>query len=719
MNDIKLWQMQVIPGQPDVNLKRALEMIQKTPRWWLVVLPEMAIPGYFIGDEWLKDDYIRECREMNKDIISASKIYGVTVVWGNIDYDTTKKNNDSSTRKYNTAYIASNGKLLKKQYKTLLPDYRMFNDPRYFKSLKDFSEEENIELEELYKPVEVIIGWVKKKVSLLVCEDIWNINGDYPIDPIKLTKRHKPDLIAVPSSSPFWIDKATFRDKLLKIQSEDTTIAYVNPIWIQNTGKNYHVFDGGSAIYKDGKFIKQIENFSEDKELRELQEKQEIEQIYEALIYGIREFFKSIQKEKAVIWLSWWLDSGVVAALITIALWKENITALNMPSKFNSKTTKWLAKQEAEALWIKYKIFPIQEAVDLRIKELTRINGRPHTDFEIENIQARERGKILSDYSASINAIHTNNGNKDELLTGYATLYWDTNGAIAIIGDLHKEQVKALAIYINKKFRKELIPEKTIYMKPSAELSSKQDVDKWLWDPFNYEFLWKMNKYLIEKKKTLTDILKAYSEGKLEKELWLKNFITSYFKTPEEFIEEIEKIGKLKKYSYFKRVQAPPVIQVSKASVWNDYRESQNRIFLWRGYYKLKGKILKYGMEMTSVIPDMSEERYKQLLNAILKKLGILEKSKQDILWITWIVNYEDDDIRERIMVLFDIFLLLNRLYGRDNIKEYIGKKNFRLGNDSILNLLKNGEFKTVEAFLLEITGWGVLRNRVYKMKKF
>lgn len=602
-NAINLWQVQVEAGRPDLNMEKVIEQIKNTPRWWILILPEMVIPGYMIWDDWLYESYIKHCRDFNDEIIRLSGEYWITIVWWNIAFDESKKNEDWSIRKYNGAYIASNWKLLKTQYKTLLPNYRMFDDKRYFHSLKDLVVEENLDnkdesirekLEEEYKPVEVFIDWVKTKVSLLICEDIWNINDDYAVDPVEMTKKYSPDLIAVVSASPFGLEKAKFRDKLLKIVSEDTTIAYVNPIWIQNNGKNVFNFDWGSSIYRDWEFIRWVKNYTENKNdlettITELKHLEEPEQIFDALIYVIKEFWKQNWWEKAMIWLSWWIDSWLVSTLLTIALWKENITAINMPSKFNWETTKSLAHTLANNLWIDYKISPMDRMVEAQVQDYLDLVWEMPSSFEMENIYARARGGKLSNLVAKFWP-YTNNWNKDEVLTWYATLYGDVNGVLAIIWDLHKTQVWDLCRWINDNVEKvmpsskleEIIPNEMIEMKPAAELSDEQNVDNGWGDPFDYNFLSAIEMAYYNKKQTIFDIISKISDDTLENYLWLEKwYLDKLFDTKEKSIEEAKRIWRLKTISYFKRVQCPPVITISRSSPWFDHRESQNKPYFW------------------------------------------------------------------------------------------------------------------------------------------
>ncbi|MCH2189170.1 NAD(+) synthase [Candidatus Gracilibacteria bacterium] len=589
---ITLGQIQVHAGQPERNLDNIAKMAEQTPEGGLLILPEMAVPGYMIGDRWNSTSYIQECHEFNEDILDILEARNITGIWGNIDFDETKKNEDGTIRKYNAAFVGQGGKVVAKQYKTLLPNYRMFDDKRYFTSLKTLAEEEGKDLIEYYQPIEIEIDGVKTRVAVLICEDIWNINGDYGIDPLEMTKSYNPDLIAVTSASPFGLNKFDMRSRVLKNASKNTKLAYVNPIGIQNNGKNVFVFEGGSAIYENRKIKQGVKDYTTNTSTNIEQEKSEIEQIYETTIYYIQEFFKNIGQTKVVIGLSGGLDSAVSAALCTIALGAENVTTVNMPSRFNSDTTKDLAKECAQNLGVDYKIFPIQEIIDTKIQKITQTTGKIPTDFEKQNIQARERGEILSDLAANIGGVFTNNGNKDEVALGYATLYGDVSGALCTLGDLYKTQVYDLARYINTKHG-EMIPQGIIDIIPSAELGEDQNVDEGEGDPFNYEFVGKLNQALIEKKCEPYDILEKYSSGTLQKYLDLPENIDTYFPTAEAFSENLEDIWTRLQINFFKRVQSPPILTISKSSFGFEYREAQNGVYFSRKYEELKKQILE------------------------------------------------------------------------------------------------------------------------------
>lgn len=185
--NIILGQIEVVAWQPEMNLKKIIETIEQTKAWALIVFPEMAVSGYMIWDKWLQDSFIKELKDMNQDIIEATKKADNSAIWWNIDYNDFKTNQDWSKRKYNTAYLASKWEIIWKRYKTLLPNYWRFDDKRYFTSLTKLVEEREENIKNAYEPFEIEISWVKQKVSILICEDIWNINWNYPIDPVNLT----------------------------------------------------------------------------------------------------------------------------------------------------------------------------------------------------------------------------------------------------------------------------------------------------------------------------------------------------------------------------------------------------------------------------------------------------------------------------------------------------------------------------------------------------
>jgi NAD+ synthase (glutamine-hydrolysing) len=267
--------------------------------------------------------------------------------------------------------------------------------------------------------------------------------------------------------------------------------------------------------------------------------------------------------------------------LLVEALGKEKILGVNMPSKFNSDLTKNLAQRLAINLDIDYKIIPIQDGVDLTIEQLKE-NNFEINEITKENIQARDRGsRILAGVAACVGGVIINNSNKTEMALGYTTLYGDMNGAICPLADLYKSEVYRLAKYINEINRKEIIPKEIFEIVPSAELSNKQDITKGRGDPILYLYHDKLVRAFVEFRKDPSEILDWYDNGMIEEEMKLnKGLINKYFKNRSEFKKDLEEKWKLYKLNYFKRIQAPPIIAVSRRAFGFDLRESQDGAYL-------------------------------------------------------------------------------------------------------------------------------------------
>ncbi len=599
--------MNVQAGQPEKNLKQMkCDMaIAKEQGSELVVFPELALPGYMLGDEWENDTFVRECEDMNTEIIDETRRLTLATIWGNVKTDSTKVNEDGRLRKYNAGFVAQNGILVPGGVadgliiKTLMPNYREFRDKRHFTSLRDLAFEEGKslwEMGEYFEPFELIIDGVKRRVGVIICEDMWD--DDYAIKPVKLLKENGANMIVNISASPYGIGKQAKRDRLLTRQSEGVELIYANNIGVQNNGKNVFVFDGASPVYRDGKKVFQAPSFQEwvfqiDESITNGE--QEIEKITTALITGFRDFMKSIGQKKVVIGLSGGIDSAVVAALAVLALGPENVIAVNMPSEYNSDTTKGLAQNLAEELGIEYRIVPIQESVDFTRAQIESVFGVSTEWLIAENIQARDRGsRVLAWVAASLGAVFTNNGNKTEVAQWYATLYGDVNGSIAPIADIYKTQVFELARYLGTKYNFSTLG-KICDIPPSAELSRDQAVDEWKGDPFIFEYHDKLLYQLIEMRRDSGDILEALEAWKLDALIGAPKSIIGpdgYFADKEAFILDLERIWKNYKISYFKRVQAPPILTVSRRAFWYDLEESQNGVYFSRKYTTIKNRIL-------------------------------------------------------------------------------------------------------------------------------
>lgn len=632
---IALSQFEIIPSMPTNNAARIINYIEeaKNNKADMIIFPELAISGYLIGDMWESESFIRECEELGEEIIKASK--DIFVIFGNVAVDRNKNNFDGRVRKYNALFLAKDGKLIKNPYskipypfiiKTLLPNYKEFEDTRHFFSLKDLifedalkDNKDNFDIKKYFNPVEININGEKINLGLTICEDAWSSN--YNLSPIDILNE-KTDLFINISSSPYTLIKDTKRHKMYSDISKkyNKPLIYVNNVGIQNNGKTVYTFDGGSSAYDNkGNIIFASNRYEErlyyiemnltKKEFSKaikINEENEYKLIYDTIIYGIRKFMKSIGINKVVIGVSGGIDSALSSAVYVNAIGKDNVLLVNMPSRFNSNTTKNLAKTLAENLGCAYMIVPIQESVDFTIKQIETCkiikDGEESflkaSSFIAENIQARDRSsRILSGLAASFGGVFTCNANKTETMVGYSTLYGDGAGFFAALADLWKYQIYELAKYINKNiFKKEIIPEGSINIVPSAELSNAQAVDEGKGDPIKYDYHDYLFKTLMESWNRILpeDILQMYIDGVLEEKIGCeKGIIKKYFKNDLEFIEDLEKWWRqYMGMAISKRIQAPPILAISRRAFGFGNRESQNRVYYTSKYLYLKNKLL-------------------------------------------------------------------------------------------------------------------------------
>lgn len=621
-------QIEVEPGHPDLNFSKMLQAINeaKANNADIIIFPEMVIPGYLLGDTWEQTSYLKDCLSYGEDIIAQSN--DICIIFGNIAVDWQKKNTDGRVRKYNALYAAYQGKLIQPEkspypfaIKTLFPNYREFDDSRYFYSLQSLADELNTSVDDLLSPMKVNIKGQELNLGCILCEDGWS--DDYNFSPIDiLCKNYKLDMLINISASPYTFGKNNKRHRVFSKQAKDNQVPliYVNNIGIQNNGKTIYTFDGSSTVYdKNGNIIACCPAYSgknnyinlnsnEDYTPLPIPQNDDISNIYQALSYGIKKFLKDIHMKKVVIGISGGIDSAVASALYVNIIGKDNVTLINMPSKFNSETTKGLSSQLAHNLSCQYAIVPIQEVVDFTVNQFEHtdvvdlttqnVNHLTISSFVKENIQARDRSaRILAGMSAAIGGGFTCNANKAETTVGYSTLYGDQSGFLAALADLWKHQVYDLARYLNKEvYKREVIPQGIIDIVPSAELSAEQDVDAGKGDPIKYPYHDYLFRSFVEswQKVTPEDILTWYSENTLEEHIGCeKGLVAKYFSTAKEFIADLERWWNLfTGMAIAKRIQAPPILAISRRAYGFDHRESQNGAYYTRAYKQLKAKLL-------------------------------------------------------------------------------------------------------------------------------
>ena len=425
---------------------------------------------------------------------------------------------------------------------------------------------------------------------LSACKDLKLIMG----------RSSTPNFNVETSHTPFWFGKKFSVDKI------NRPVIRVGCVGIQNTGKTVYTFDGGSAVFNSrGEVVQVAEPFEECLNFIELEEIDKLpalelpkisaaEKIYRAISYGVKNFLEQIGVSKVVIGVSGGIDSAVAAALYTKVLGAENVYLVNMPSKFNSSTTKNLSEQLAKNLGCKYFVVPIQESVDWTVKQLEE-RGIEVSNFVKENIQARDRSaRILAAIAAAVGGVFTCNANKAESTVGYATLYGDEAGFLSALADLWKFQVYDLARFMNEKiYGFEAIPQGIIDIVPSAELSTAQNVDEGKGDPLRYDYHDFLFRAFVEKFLTPEEILNWYACGELEKNLGCAaGLVEKYFPTAEEFIADLERWWKaFKGMGVAKRIQSPPILAVTDCP-YGASAESQNGWHFTRKYLELKNNLL-------------------------------------------------------------------------------------------------------------------------------
>lgn len=618
-------QLDITPG----NIRRNWEMIEKEIQQAkeahadLLVLPEMCLTGYLIGDLWDQTAFLQECEAYNGKIAAASK--DLVIIWGSCAVDWKKHQDDGRVRKYNAAFAAAGGHFLKTidnhhpyVIKTLLPNYRQFDDRRYFTGALAAAREEHAHITDFLQPFDIAVkgGQETLRAGVLLCEDSWDEN--YTDHPMKILEGHGADILLNLSASPFTLGKNDKRHRMLTaaLSRLHLPMLYVNNRGLQNNGKDCYTFDGMTAAYgKDGTLLGEAAPFTEPRstfrfhiETRRLQPERPMppargDLLLPALRYGVSQFLSAIHVDKVVIGVSGGIDSAVNAALYRSVLPADQVLLVNTPTRFNSETTKNLAATLARHLGSPYVTVPIGDFIDSTVNvlgSLTISTEKGETplvlsSFMKENIQARDRSaRVLAALAASFGGVFTCNANKTEFSVGYATLYGDMAGALAATADLWKHQIYALGRSLNAWYNQTIIPEGIFSVKPSAELSDAQAVDKGLGDPMIYDYHDYLLRSFIEpwERKTPEDILRWYIEGRLEEEIGTPLSVKSIFPTTESFVSDLEKWWNLfAGFAVAKRIQSPPLIAVSRRPYGYDLRESQLAPYYTDGYYKLKREL--------------------------------------------------------------------------------------------------------------------------------
>jgi NAD+ synthase (glutamine-hydrolysing) len=329
-----------------------------------------------------------------------------------------------------------------------------------------------------------VIEYKGERFALTVCEDLWNLEDDplYTFSPVDALMKDKPSFIVNIAASPFDYDHYKNRTDILK----KNALRYKLPIiYVNHVGSQTElIFDGGSqTLNSGGEVVHRLKFFEEDffivdtKAINspastQLPTFEKAEQIYNALILGIRDYFRKMNFKKAALGLSGGIDSALTFALAVHALGKENVIPVLMPSKFSSLHSVSDSVQLCKNLDTHHELISIFSIYDEFIERLHPLFGNKPFDITEENIQARIRSILLMALCNKYGYILLNTSDKSELATGYGTLYGDMSGGLSVIGDLYKTDVYALSKWLNRSG--EIIPENIITKPPSAELRPEQ-----------------------------------------------------------------------------------------------------------------------------------------------------------------------------------------------------------------------------------------------------
>ena len=424
----------------------------------LVIFPELALSGYPPRDLLLKKRFGEDCAEK---LNQFAKLTGECPAL--LGYPE-KIGLKQSRSYYNSAALCFDGEVKQVFRKRLLPTYDVFDEDRYFESGKS----------PLY------FSLLGKKIAVSICEDIWNSNGNqHSENPITDIAKEKLDLLINLSASPWHVDKKMQRSSILQevVQKINCPLVYVNSVG----GNDELIFDGSSVVLDSSANPTHFSpSFDSSCQIVDLEKtlpieplnENELQCIRQAIVLGLRDYTHKSGFKKGLIGLSGGIDSALTAAVAVEALGRDNVIGISLPSSISSDHSKEDARDLAENLGIEYHTLPIQKIVDSAESELAPLFAGMSPDVTEENLQARSRGLLLMAVSNKLGALLLTTGNKSELAVGYCTLYGDMCGGLAVISDIPKTKVFALARHMN--LDGEIIPLSTIEKPPSAELRPDQ-----------------------------------------------------------------------------------------------------------------------------------------------------------------------------------------------------------------------------------------------------
>ncbi len=512
----------------------------------LLLTPELAICGYAAEDLFLRPAFIAACDDAVKTVArELAGLKNLSVVLGHPSGSDSRTRSVAVQSRHNAASVLCEGQVVARYAKRELPNYQVFDERRYFTPGQDVC------VFEAGEPGNSV------RVGLLICEDAWFA------EPARLTKAAGADFLAVINASPFHIGKGNEREQMMRERVLDCGLPLVYAHLVG--GQDEVVFEGRSfALGADGSVAGRAASFVEASLLVEARreggaihlsapvapERSSEADLWDALVLGVRDYIGKNGFPGVLLGLSGGIDSALVLALAVDALGKDRVRTVMMPSPYTADIS-WLdAREMAQRLGVRYDEISIVPEFEAFKQSLAGQFQGLAEDTTEENIQARIRGTLLMALSNKFGSIVLTTGNKSEMATGYCTLYGDMAGGFAVIKDLAKTTVFALARWRNANdpygSGSEPIPDRIITRPPSAELRPDQtDQDS-------------LPEYAV-----LDAILERY----MENDQSIEQIVAAGFA-----LADVEKVTRLIKINEYKRRQSPVGIRVTHRRFGKDWR---------------------------------------------------------------------------------------------------------------------------------------------------
>jgi NAD+ synthase (glutamine-hydrolysing) len=463
---VALAQINTTIGDFEGNLRAIHQAVARAraERADVVVLPELAVCGYPPGDLLERPSFLRDQTRALEELVPASR--EVAILTGAV----LPAPQGAPKRLANAAVLLDKGEIAHVQAKTLLPTYDVFDESRYFQPATDRR----------------VIDFRGTRVGIAICEDVWSgkfwgARRPYPVDPVEELVAAGAQVIWTISASPWNQQKMALREAMLRdaARQHHVPIVFVNLVG----GDDELIFDGTSFVVdRDARVVTRLARFAEDfavidpfvtgrPEVAPLEPDTDL--LERALVLGIRDYLGKLNLGGAVIGLSGGIDSAVTADLAVRAIGPANVAGLLMPGPFSSEHSISDAEALARNLGIEARTVRIDSIYKDYLEQFRGMFG-PRESYGLtqENVQARIRGALLMAVSNAENRIVLATGNKSELSMGYTTLYGDLVGGLAVLGDVLKRDVYALARHANRDGIR--IPRGSIEKPPSAELAPNQ-----------------------------------------------------------------------------------------------------------------------------------------------------------------------------------------------------------------------------------------------------